>query len=303
MADQLFVQLLGDTLKMLSLDMDMLSIGRTPDNGLVLPHASVAIRHAEIRRQDDRFVLTDLGNGETYLAGRRLSPHQPQILEQGALMKMGPYLLAYVINNEVLQPPDEVLPLPVLPDWEPLPLRPPRPLYPTRRAEGTASAYLEYLPALFSESEFLGRYLMIFQSIWEPLQHRQDHLEMYFSPATAPGRMLDWFAVWLGLDIDPLWPEDRKRQWLREAMDLVRARGTRYGLIRAIELGCGVTPQVIEDPGRPFHVTIILPDPEEDQPGQIGGPSTSREGVERLIAQHLPAHVQYETRFVPRGPA
>jgi phage tail-like protein len=290
-ADQLFVQLQGDTLKMLSLDMTLLSIGRTPDNGLALPHASVSVRHAEIRRQDGRFFITDLGNGETYLAGRRLAPHQPQVLEEGALVGLGPYVLAYVANTEVLQPPDEVRALPVPQDWKVLPVRPPLPMYQAQGAEGQASAYLDYLPALFTESDFLARYLMVFQSIWEPLQQRQDHLEMYFSPATAPDRMLGWFAAWLGLEVDPHWPETRKRMWLREAMDLLRARGTRYGLVRAIELGTGVTPQVTEDPARPFHVTVVLPDP-----GETSG--SSRESTERLIAQHLPAHVKYELRFV-----
>lgn len=99
MADQLFVQLQGDTLKMLSLDMHLLSIGRTPDNGLSLPHATVPIRHAEIRKQDSRFVITDLCNGETFLAGRKLVPHQPQVLEEGALIQLGPYMLAYVVNS------------------------------------------------------------------------------------------------------------------------------------------------------------------------------------------------------------
>ncbi|AZI44505.1 FHA domain-containing protein (plasmid) [Deinococcus psychrotolerans] len=297
MPDQLFVQLQGDTLKMLSLDMNLLSIGRTPDNGLALPNAAVAIRHAEVRRQDNRFVLTDLGNGETYLGSLKLAAHQPQILEEGALIRVGPYVLAYVANSDVLKPPDEIRELPVRRDFQIVPVRPPRALHQAPKAEGKASAYLDYLPTLFSESEFLGRYLMIFQTIWEPLQHRQDHLEMYFSPSTAPSKLVDWFAAWLGLEVDPLWPEDRKRQWLREAMSLMRSRGTRYGLVRAIELGCGVTPLVIEDPKKPFWVTVILPDPD-DQSSAAGGSATSRENAERLIAQHLPAHVQYELRFV-----
>ena len=71
----------------------------------------------------------------------------------------------------------------------------------------------------------------------------------------------------------------------------MRSRGTRYGLIRAIELGYGVTPQVTEDPQKPFQVLIVLPAPTDDS-------GISREGTERLIAQHLPAHVRYELRFV-----
>ena len=74
-------------------------------------------------------------------------------------------------------------------------------------------------------------------------------------------------------------------------MDLMRSRGTRYGLIRAIELGYGVTPQVTEDPARPFHVTVTLPAPGDDSP-------LSREGTERLLSQFLPAHVLYDLRFV-----
>lgn len=292
MSDQLFVQLQGDTVKMLSLDMNLLSIGRTPDNGLALPHPSIAIRHAEVRRLEGQFVITDLGNGETFLAGRRLVPHQPQVLEEGVVVQIGPYVLAYLPGDEAPAPPEQVDALPVPRDFTPLPLAAPRPTLPAPTAEGHASAYLDYLPALFTESEFLARYLLIFQSIWEPLQHRQDHLDMYFSPATTPERFLAWFASWLGLEVDPHWPEARKRQWLREAMHLLRWRGTRYGLMRALEIGCGVTPLIVEDPARPYSVSVTLPEPDE------GGAGLTREGALKLVSQHLPAHVKYEVHFV-----
>ncbi|WP_420595514.1 FHA domain-containing protein [Deinococcus sp.] len=293
--DQLFVQLQGETVKMLSLDMNLLSIGRTPDNGLSLPHPSIAIRHAEVRRQEEGFVITDLGNAETYLAGRKLAPHQPQVLAEGALVQVGPYVLAYLAGGQAPAPPDKVDALPVLADFRPVRLPPARPRLPAPRAEGHASAYLDFLPNLYTESEFLGRYLMIFQSIWEPLQHRQDHLPMYFAPATAPQALLGYMAAWLGLELDPHWPEARQRLWLREAMHLLRWRGTRYGLMRAIELGCGVSAQVIEDPKLPFSVTVIMPDPGE---GEDGSGDVTRQSAEQLIARHLPAHVQYQLRFV-----
>ena len=75
-------------------------------------------------------------------------------------------------------------------EWKIIPARPPIARYQLQQAEGQVSPYLDYLPGLFTESEFLGRYLMIFQSIWEPLQHCQDHMELYFSASTAPGNML-----------------------------------------------------------------------------------------------------------------
>lgn len=292
MSDRLFVQLQGETVKMLSLEMSLLSIGRTPDNGLALPNPAVAIRHAEVRRLEGRFVITDLGNAETFLDGRRLVPFQPQVLHEGALVQVGPYVLAYLPGDE--QPPAaKPEPAPPPATFTYLPLASPRPRSSVAAAPGSASQYLQYLPALFSESDFLGRYLMIFQTIWEPLQHRQDHLELYFSPTTAPEGFLGWLAGWLGLELDPHWPEARKRAWLAETMHLLRWRGTPYGVRRAIELGCGVTPHIREDPARPYFLQITMPDPE-----QAGLEAVTREGTLNLIARHLPAWVEYDVQFV-----
>lgn len=296
MSDRLFVQLQGETIKMLSLEMSLLSIGRTPDNGLSLPDPSVAIRHAEVRLNEGRFAITDLGNGETFLDGRRLVPFQPQVLHDGALVQVGPFVLAYLPGDEAPPPPPSDLPPPPT-EFTRIELHEPRVRSPITLPPASQSQYLSYLPALFSESEFLSRYLMIFQTIWEPLQQRQEHLELYFSPTTAPEGFLGWLAGWLGLHIDPHWPEARKRAWLQEAMHLLRWRGTPYGVRRAIELGYGVTPHVTEDSARPFFVRIALPTPEDAGPGGL-----SRDGVRQLVAAHLPAWVQFEVVFVPAGP-
>ena len=58
----------------------LLRIGRASDNDLVLDHESVSRYHAQIRREDDAFLLADLGstngtrvNGQP-VGERRLSP-------------------------------------------------------------------------------------------------------------------------------------------------------------------------------------------------------------------------------------
>ena len=81
--------------------------------------------------------------------------------------------------------------------------------------------------------------LLIFEAIWEPLEQRQEHIAMYFSPSTSPARMLAWIAEWLNLELDPHWPERRRRELLREAMQLYWWRGTRYGLTRMLEVCTG----------------------------------------------------------------
>jgi phage tail-like protein len=293
MSDRLFVQYQGETVRVLNLEMSLLSVGRTPDNGLALRDPSVAIRHAEVRLLSGQFVITDLGNGETYMAGRRLMPFQPQVLAEGALIQIGPYVLAYAPGQDT--PPDVPEPEPA-PDlnFAALPLAPARTPWPARPETKPASAYLDYLPALYTESDFLGRYLLIFETLWEPLQRRQEHIEMYFAPGTAPAELLDWLSSWLGLAPDPHWPESRKRLWVREAMSLLRWRGTPYGLRRIVELGCGVTPLIEEDAARPYHVRVLLPDPEP-----AGLQDVTRDSARQLIARHMPAHVLYEIVFVP----
>lgn len=300
---QLFVQLQGETVKLLALDMPQLSIGRTPDNGLALPHPSVAIRHAEVRRAGDQVVITDLGAGDTFLAGKRLTPHQPQVLEEGAVVQIGPYVVTYALARvSAPQERADVLPPEVLQDLRFVPLRPAREKHPLFPPPPGASAYLNYLPALFGESDFVGRFLNVFERVWEPLQHRQDFIDMFFDPATCPEELLDGFARWLGLPLDPHWPEARRRAWLREAVALYRWRGTRYGLMRMLEVCCGVTPRVLEDPHKPHHLLFVLPTPdaahEDVTRDSVTRDSVTRENLEAVIAQHVPAHVVYEVRYV-----
>ena len=59
--------------KVYSFDKTVISIGRSSDNDLVVAHAKVSRKHAEIRYQDGRFLVHDLGStGGTYLNGERV---------------------------------------------------------------------------------------------------------------------------------------------------------------------------------------------------------------------------------------
>ena len=55
-------------------------IGRSPENAVVVPDPTVSREHAQVRWQDDRWVLDDLGKGRTYIGGlpvRSVSVEQP----------------------------------------------------------------------------------------------------------------------------------------------------------------------------------------------------------------------------------
>ena len=98
-------------------------------------------------------------------------------------------------------------------------------------------SYLKYLPAIYSESDFMGRFLMIFESVLGPLESMIDNMAYYWDPGISPEELLPWLASWLGLDIDSSWPVERRRELVRSADYLFRCRGTRRAL-REFLRGC-----------------------------------------------------------------
>ncbi|GAA5448128.1 hypothetical protein Ddep01_01888 [Deinococcus depolymerans] len=284
----------GEVLRSLTLGRQ-LSIGRTPDNGLPLRDPSVAVRHAEISVENGALLLTDLAGSDTgtFVNGHRLTPHQPRRLEHGDEIQIGPFTVAFL--NEAAATP---APVPqgrrhVQGELAARPARPPLPTYPAPlpRLDGPA-LYASFLPPFYQESEFLERFLKILEGVWEPLQRRQDSVELHFDPRVAPPPVLGWMAQWLGIPLDPHWPEARQRAWLREAVTLYRWRGTRYGLTRALETVYGLTPVLREDSAEPHTLRVTLLDSPD------GEDTASREAVTAFLHAHAPAHAQVTVDWV-----
>jgi phage tail-like protein len=271
-------------------------IGRLPDNDLVLPDASVSPYHAEIRIDAGRAFLTDLESETgTLVSGVRIMPLQPHLLVDGAMFRIGPYDITYrsqieaaAVDEASTGAPDDsagqmavAVAGPVLPFAVRRELPEPRP-----NGAGAMSAYLPYLPIIFQDNDFLSRFLQIFETIWEPLEQRQDHIAMFLSPRTCPASWLPWFASWFGLPLDPHLPEARARALLAETSEIYRWRGTRYGLARVIEVCTGIRPEITERPSEPnvFHVAVRLPK---------GAGSEVLVTLKDLINAHKPAHAGY----------
>jgi hypothetical protein len=68
----------------------VLTIGRAPDNQLVMNDSQASSRHAEIRQDTQGYTITDLGstNG-TYVNEQRLVPQVPQRLQSGSIIRIG----------------------------------------------------------------------------------------------------------------------------------------------------------------------------------------------------------------------
>jgi phage tail-like protein len=296
---QLTIQLHGAIWATIPLSELVLRIGRAPDNDLVLPEADISRYHAEVRLESEGPVLTDLNSANgTFVESTRLLGHQPRLLTGGTVFQIGGFIITYQAAEQVrkgdevaalsteepsaerLQQPAGVTTVP-----PPASLMTSRATLPVPLATGPLSGYQSYLPVVYQDSDFLGRFLLIFESMWEPLEQRQDHIAMYFDPRTCPASFLPWLAGWLGLSFYAHWPEERVRSRLSEAMDLYRWRGTSYGLVRMIEVCTGLTPQITDEPDQPFVFRVQLSVPH--------GIGVDLELVEALIKAHKPAHSGY----------
>jgi phage tail-like protein len=108
------------------------------------------------------------------------------------------------------------------------------------------SRLLDYLPAFYREDEFMGRFLLIYESILTPIEQTVDSLPFYFDPKLAPESLLPWLASWMDLVLDESWPLMKRRELVGRAAELYRWRGTRHGLAEYIELYTGVVPEITE---------------------------------------------------------
>jgi phage tail-like protein len=171
------------------------------------------------------------------------------------------------------------------------------------------SLYQQFVPALYREVDFIGRFLKIFEQAFEPAVQTLDVLWAYLDPMTAPQTLLPFLAHWVAWPIDRRWTLERQRFLIRSAVELYRWRGTRRGLRLYIHLytdlpldehitieeirGEGFVlgnTRVGEDAmiggGRPYHFIVRL---RPQRPNQV-----DEQLVRHIIEQEKPAFCTYE---------
>ena len=159
---------------------------------------------------------------------------------------------------------------------------------PITTADTEVSSYLQYLPAIYRDNLFLGRFLRIMESILGPIEGGIGNTAYYFDPYLTPEGFLPWLAGWVGLALDESWPLERQREMVRRAAELYRWRGTRQGLREHLRIYAGVAP-IIQDNVAPhtFSVTLL-----------VEAPAAIDEATVRAITEaHRPAHTSYRLQI------
>lgn len=109
--------------RLVPLDRDAITLGREPDNALVLSSGSVSRHHARLEREAGGWAIVDQGSSfGTYVQGQRVTR---QRLQHGDVIALGDLRLEYLEEGVPAAAPP---PLPLQPP--PLPYGPPPPLPP-----------------------------------------------------------------------------------------------------------------------------------------------------------------------------
>ncbi len=161
------------------------------------------------------------------------------------------------------------------------------------------------------EPVFFERYMLGFEDAFKVLRATLSNLDRLFGPFSTPPDLLVWLAVWVCMPLDENWPEMRRRRLIREAVELYRWRGTRYGLSRYLRIYTGVEPEINDVPfvgmrlgpdaklgtdatilgdvpPHTFVVTLATPDPD----------SLDEKTIRDIIRWEKPAHTAYTLNIV-----
>jgi phage tail-like protein len=175
------------------------------------------------------------------------------------------------------------------------------------------SLYLDFVPAIYREVDFIGRFLKVFEQSFEPAVDILQTLWAYLDPNTAPSQMLPFLAYWVGWPGQVPWDELKQRQLIRRALEIYRWRGTQRGLQlylhlytglpdaqihieesfnRTFELGQSqLGPSTILGNGRPYHFCVRLTPPRDKLN------ALDETLIRTIIEQEKPAFCTYDLRL------
>lgn len=102
------------------------------------------------------------------------------------------------------------------------------------------STYMEFLPLLYREVDFIGRFMNIFEQAYQPAIDSFNTMWANLDSLTAPQALLPFLAHWVGWQLDYSWELQPQRRLIRRAVELYQWRGTRKGLRLYLHLYTGL---------------------------------------------------------------
>jgi phage tail-like protein len=127
----------------------------------------------------------------------------------------------------------------------------------------TAQRLLTYLPAIYRDDPFVGRYLWAFEQLLVDIEQRIDGVARYFDPLQTPPEFLSWLSSWAAFTLRSDLDVDQQRKFLAKIVSLYRRRGTKDNLQLLLSTFTIGAPKVEEYTDAAsvhrFKVTLNLP--------------------------------------------
>ncbi len=121
------------------------------------------------------------------------------------------------------------------------------------------SAYMDFLPVLYREVDFIGRFMKIFEQAFQPAVESFNVMWANLDPLTAPQALLPFLAHWVAWPVDSIWDLSQQRRLIRRAVELYRWRGTRKGLRLYLHLYTGLSLDEHLPQEADKHISITEP--------------------------------------------
>ena len=139
------------------------------------------------------------------------------------------------------------------------------------------SNYVNFLPILYREVDFINRFIAIFEQAFEPVVNSFNSMWANLDPLTCPQALLPFLAHWVAWPVEPHWSLNHQRRLIRRAVEIYRWRGTRKGLRLYLHLYTGL-------PETDQHISITAPFGQ----GMVLG--NSRLGEDTVVGGGNPYH-------------
>ncbi len=303
------------------------TVGRQEGNDLQLDDQKVSRQHALIHCTDNGCQITDLASSNgTYVDGEKLISNIPSALLPGSTVLIGSFTIQFkqVASQEqkVVEPPLEkpvveepaveapkgqkpsaqINKVEVVRSRKSGKGKPPAPPLPPADSRNQpdflppgltvqSQKLIQYLPGIY-HTEFMARFLGLFESILTPIEWNVDNFDLFLNPGTAPMSFIPWLAQWFDITFESVWTESQRRALLKDAHLIYARRGTRWALSRVIEILTGYKPTIVDEGDNlpDFTFKVILP---------LSASHINREMIERLVDANKPAHTMYTLEFSP----
>lgn len=145
----------------------------------------------------------------------------------------------------------------------------------------TGSSLLQYLPDIYRQPDkdnknFLESFLEPFARILDQLDEKIFTIPQNFDPLKAPVDFIPWLAKWLSLDLYEILDKDdpnltNNRQFILEAVELYKKKGTVPGIARLLSFLTGGKPCCVKEYANNVFRSYGMEHNGENEIGTPGG--------------------------------